>query len=413
MNLLIISIHFAPELTGIGKYSGEMAAWFSGRGHKVTVVAAPPFYPSWIIDPAFKGRAWHRETWNGCTVVRCPIYVPRRVTGSSRLLHSGSFALSSLPAILHRAVTEKPDVIAAIAPTLLSAPIALAAARLCSAKTWLHVQDLEIEIAFELGIIKGRRLAETILSAERRLLRRFELVSSISPRMLESVERKGVDPRRLALLPNWVDLNRITPLAPSAGSRRSFGIPEDRPVVLYSGSMGLKHGLEVVISAARKLADSPRPPLFVLAGDGPALSRLEADAAELANVLFLPLQPEERLNEFLSVADIHLLPQRVDAADLVMPSKLGAMLASGRPVIATVAPETQIAETIGAAGVIVPPGDVERLAIEIQRLLEQPERRVAMGRAARSAAAQFDRGTILAGIEARLLRLCDSSEEPI
>jgi colanic acid biosynthesis glycosyl transferase WcaI len=411
MDLLIIGIHFAPELTGIGKYTGEMAAWLSERGHRVTVVAPPPFYPGWAKDPSFEGKGWHRELWNGCTVIRCPIYVPRRVTGSRRLLHLSSFALSTLPFALRSGVIEKPDIVAAVAPTLLAAPIALAAARLASAKTWLHIQDLEIEMAFELGIIRGRRLADAVLGAERRLLRRFDLVSSISPKMLSAVERKGIEADRLALVPNWVDLEGIAPLPPSVRMRRELGIPEGRPIALYSGSMGLKQGLEVVVDAARKLAHLPRGPMFVLAGSGPALTPLRETAAGLSNVMFLPLQPAERFNEFLSLADIHLLPQRHDAADLVMPSKLGAMLASGRPVVATVAPGTQIAETLGTAGVIVPPGDAERLASELQRLLEDPERRMAMGRTARAIAPQFDRRTILGALESRLSRICNGANE--
>lgn len=409
MNLLIVGINFAPELTGIGRYTGEMAAWFSRRGHKVTVITAPPYYPSWTVDPRYRGRGWQRETWNGCTVLRCPTYVPRRVTGARRVLHLLSFALSCLPSALCRGVMEKPDVVAAVAPTLLSAPIALAAARLASAKTWLHVQDLEIEAAFDMGILKGRRIADAVLSAERHLLGRFDMISSIAPKMLEAIERKGIHPKRLMLLPNWVDLERVFPLASSVQSRRDFGLPEDRPIVLYSGSMGLKQGLTNVIAAARKLADLSRSPLFVLAGDGPARDQLQEAAAELANVRFLPLQPEDRFNEFLNLADVHLLPQRRDAADLVMPSKLGAMLASGRPVIATVAPETQIAAMLATSGIIVPPDDAEQLAGELQRLLAEPDRRLAMGQAARQAAFQFDRETVLGRIEDRLVRLRNGS----
>jgi colanic acid biosynthesis glycosyl transferase WcaI len=410
MNLLIIGLNFAPELTGIGKYTGEMAAWLARQGHDVTVVTAPPYYPRWVVDPQYRHRAWRRETWHGCAIIRCPIYVPRHVTGLRRILHLSSFALSCLPAAFRRSVSRKPDLVTAIAPTLLSAPIALAAGRLASAKTWLHVQDLEIEAAFDLGILKGRRTADAVLGAERKLLKRFDLVSSITPKMLAAIERKGVGPDRRMLLPNWVDLDRIFPLAAPPRLRRELGLPEDRCIALYSGSMGLKHGLETVVAAARKLADSPGSPIFVLAGDGPARRPLQEAAVGLSTVRFLPLQAEDQFNEFLNMADIHLLPQRADAADLVMPSKLGAMLASGRPVVATVRDGTQIATTLAAGGIVVPPGDAERLAIEIKGLSEQPERRLAMGRAARHAAAQFEREAVLRQMEERLMRLCDKPQ---
>src|SRR5260221_11225865 len=129
----------------------------------------------------------------------------------------------------------------AVAPSLLAAPIALAAGRLALAKTWLHMQDLEIEAAFELGILKSRRVMNGVLSAEQRLLSQFDLVSTISPKMLEAIERKGVSKERLMLLPNWVDTKRTFPLKAPEEFRREFGINADRCIALYSGSMGRKH----------------------------------------------------------------------------------------------------------------------------------------------------------------------------
>src|SRR5260221_10974812 len=268
----------------------------------------------------------------------------------------------------------------AVAPSLLAAPIALAAGRLALAKTWLHMQDLEIEAAFELGILKSRRVMNGVLSAERRLLAQFDLVSSISPKMLEAIERKGISKERLMLLPNWVDPSRTFPLESSQAFRRELGISADRFVALYSGSMGKKQGLEVIIRAARETLSFPETsPLFVLAGDGPARQLLEAEAKDLPNVLFLPLQPEERFNELLNAADIHLLPQRLEAADLVMPSKLGAIFSTGKPVIATVAPESQVAIAVSSGGVIVPPEDPKALAAAVHNLMAASDRRHRMG----------------------------------
>src|SRR5262249_58295907 len=104
--------------------------------------------------------------------------------------------------------------------------------------------------------------------------------------------------------------------------------------------------LEHVVAAARLLVAEPDSPLFLLAGAGPMRAELERSAMNLPNIRFLPLQPPERFNEFLNVADIHLLPQRREASDLVTPSKLLAILASGRPVIATAPPESEIAANL-------------------------------------------------------------------
>lgn len=409
MRLLIIGINFAPELTGIGKYTGEMAAWFAARGHDVSVITTRPYYPEWKKPPGLSGWAWHSETWQGCRVVRCPLYVPRRQTGLQRIIHLATFGLSSIPAATVRLMRGRADVVAVMAPTFFSVPTALVTARLMSAKAWLHILDLEIDAAFELGFIKSRRLVDVARKVERWLMRRFDLVSTISIRMRERIERKGVNPQRMFLFPNWVDTEAFRPLSGPVPLRRELGIDDERCVALYSGSMGQKQGLEHVIAAARLLAaDAASSPLFLLAGAGPMRPELERSAQDLPNIRFLPLQPAERFNEFLNVADIHLLPQRRDASDLVMPSKLLAMLATGRPVIATAPADSEIARTLVDSGMITPPEEPAPLAAAIQELARDPARRRKMGLAAAAyARVTMHAETILREAEARLMALAD------
>ena len=142
--------------------------------------------------------------------------------------------------------------------------------------------------------------------------------------------------------------------------------------------MGHKQGLEHVIEAARHLQAQAKIQ-FVLCGTGALRSNLECDAQGLPNVQFLLLQPPEKLNGLLNIADIHLLPQRADAADLVMPSKLSGMFASGKAVIATANPDTEVAEIVGRLGVVVPPGDALALAEAILRLANDPDRMRSLG----------------------------------
>ena len=410
MRLLIVGLNFAPELTGIGKYTGEMAAWLAARGHDVSVITTRPYYPDWKRPPGLSGWTWRSETWQGCRVIRCPLYVPRRQTGLQRILHLASFGLSSIPAAL-RLMSRRADVVAVMAPTFFSVPTALAVARLMSAKAWLHVLDLEVDAAFELGFIRSRRLIGVARAVERWLMRRFDLVSTISTKMRDRIERKDVDPGRLMLFPNWVDTDAFRPLAGPVPLRHELGIADERCVVLYSGSMGQKQGLEHVIAAARLLAAGAGSPIFLLAGAGPMRGDLERSALNLANVRFLPLQPAERFNEFLNVADIHLLPQRRDASDLVMPSKLLAMLATGRPVIATALADSEIARTLVESGVITPPEEPAPLAAAIQELARDPERRQRMGAAAAAVArVTMHAERILCDAEARLMDLIEQRQ---
>jgi len=178
------------------------------------------------------------------------------------------------------------------------------------------------------------------------LLRRLDRVSAISDRMVERLAAKGVRPERCILFPNWVDTKAVFPLETPSPYRAELGIAEDQLVALYSGNMGEKQGLEMLLDVARRLSSEPRI-RFVFCGEGAARQRLFDAGRHLPNVHWLPLQPAERLNDLLNMADIYLLPQRADAADLVMPSKLVGMLASGRPVIATAEPGTQVAQVAG------------------------------------------------------------------
>src|SRR5258708_9448086 len=82
MKILIYTANLAPEPTGIGKYSGEMAAWLAARGHKVRAIAAPPYYPTWKVDPNYRWPPYRREQWSGVDVWRGALLVatsPRRV----------------------------------------------------------------------------------------------------------------------------------------------------------------------------------------------------------------------------------------------------------------------------------------------------------------------------------------------
>lgn len=207
--------------------------------------------------------------------------------------------------------------------------------------------------------------------------------------MLDRLAAKGVPADRQFLLPNWTDTAKFFPTAREPVYRRRLGIGVERCVALYSGSLGVKQGLDHLIGAARILSSqSDDSPLFVIAGGGSAREGLVRSSLGLSNVMFLPPQPEETLNEFLNIGDIQLLPQLGAVNDLVLPSKLGAMLAIGKPIVATVHPGSLIADTIKDAGVLVPPGHPELLADEILELARSPQRRAAMGQAARMIAAR-------------------------
>jgi colanic acid biosynthesis glycosyl transferase WcaI len=387
-----------------------MAKWLAGAGHEVRVVTAPPYFPQWRVQPGY--RAW-RYDWrrfpaepNELRVYRCPTWVPKNPNGLKRLLHLASFALSSAPVMVWQARWH-PDVVLMVEPTFCCAPQALLAARMSGAKTWLHVQDFEVDAAFELGDLGSSRGRKIALSLERWLLRKFDRVSAISEQMVGRLSLKGVDPFRCVLFPNWVDTRAIYPLPNPSAFRQELGIAEDVVVALYSGSMGKKQGLDLLVNAARRLSDRSHIQ-FVFCGDGPYRQVLIGKVKGLSNVILLPFQPSERLNDLLNLADIHLLPQRAGAADLVMPSKLTGMLASGRAVLATAHHDTQLEKALQGSGIVVPPGDVDAFVSAILAFAGDRDLRLKLGQEARKyAVSHLSRNEILHRFEQSMLNACD------
>lgn len=381
MKILVYGLNFSPELTGIGKYTGEMTAWLAARGHEVRVITAPPYYPNWRVGSGHRAYRYSREEIARATVIRCPLWVPRRPGGVTRLLHLASFMLSSLPVMLAH-VLWRPDVVWVVAPSLFSGPVAWLVARACRAKVWLHIQDYEIDAAFGLGILKGQLLRRSFTSLERYVMQRFDVVSTISNRMVERARSKGVSPTKTVLFPNWVDVSALASKDNGVQLRRDLQIADDAIVALYSGNMGAKQGLDVLAQAARLLQTESKI-VFVFCGNGVGRKELEAACAGSSNVRFLPLQPSERLGDLLAMADIHLLPQRRDAADLMMPSKLTGMFASGRPVVATAGSDTEIGRVVEGRGLVSPPESPGAFVEAIRTLAGDADLRASLGLAAR------------------------------
>ena len=358
-----------------------MAAWLAAQGHQVRVVAAPPYYPAWKLDQSYIWPPYRRERWQGVDVWRAPLWVPKAPSGLLRIVHLLSFVVSSLPLMFWQ-ILWRPNVVMVVAPALVCAPTACLVARLSGAKAWLHIQDFEVDVAFQMGLLKNRLLQQVVLWAERCLLRRFDCVSSISGRMLDRLCQKGLANNKILFFPNWVDISHIYPLDVPSDYRQELGISLLTKVVLFSGTMGGKQGLMVIPEAAKKLVHR-QDVMFVVSGEGVIKPQLVAASIGLENIKFLPLQPFERLGQLLGLADIHLLPQSPEAADLVLPSKLSGMLASGRAVIATCLAGTEIANVVAQCGLVVAPEDGDALAQAIESLVDDDKARMQFGKQAR------------------------------
>ena len=405
LRLAIVGLNYAPEEIGIGAFTSGMARGLARRAIAVTALVGKPYYPQWRVWDGYRKAGWLSADEDGVAVVRCPHYVPAQPGGLARILHLASFTLTALPPALGLAFgPRRPKVVLCVAPALLSVPTAWLTARLAGAKLWIHVQDFEVEAAFATGLVDGSGLAARLARAvENRLLRLADRVSTISPQMCAKLRDKGIPAENIAEVRNWANAPEPDP-AGGAAYRAQWGLGS-KQVALYSGNIANKQGIEIVVEAARLLAD--RADLhFVVCGEGPNRARLEQLAAGLDNISFQDLQPAARMGELLGLASIHLLPQIAGAADLVLPSKLANMLFSGRPVVATAELGTGLHGEVEGCGLATPPGDAPQFAAAIAHLLNNPATAASLGATARERGVErWSQDAVLDGLAA-LLREC-------
>ncbi len=157
MKILMYGINYLPELTGIGKYTGEMAEWLVEQGHTVDVITAHPYYPEWQVHEGYRGKGWLTEIRNGVRVMRCPMYVPQQVTSVKRIIHEFSFVASSLRYWLGVFVKERYDVVICLSPPFHLGLLPVLYSQLRGVPLWCHIQDLQIDMAKDLGMLTNKR----------------------------------------------------------------------------------------------------------------------------------------------------------------------------------------------------------------------------------------------------------------
>jgi colanic acid biosynthesis glycosyl transferase WcaI len=374
--ILLIGGNFYPELTGIGKYNGEMAEFLANTGYQCTVITSYPYYPFWKTQKPYSGKSWwyKKETKqvdnSAITIYRCPQYVPKNPTGSKRMLLDLSFCISSFLKVFHLLFKEKYDYVITVAPCFQIGLIGLFYKKIKGAKLIYHVQDLQIDAARDLKIVRSKSLINFLLKIERFILKRADVVSTISTGMIKKIESKYVRP--VAYFPNWVDTKVLYPLPQKQKLKEEFGFEPTDFIALYSGAIGEKQGLEDIIHAAKLLSKIPNLK-FVICGSGPYKEKLKTLKEELGanNVHFLSLQPIEKLNGLLNMADLHLVIQKANASDLMMPSKLTSILSVGGVAVITTPKSSSLYEMVSAnnIGVVTEPGSRVELTAAIEKLI--------------------------------------------
>ena len=363
--VLIFGMNYAPELAGVGRYTGEIAEFLQKRGSDVVVVTTPAHYPGWTVQKPFKRWSYSVERRNGVKVIRCPLLLRQNIGGIWRLIAPLTFAIAAAPVLFWQFLRHRPQIALSIVPTLLGAPLVVLGAAVTGAKTVLHMQDLEVDAAFAVGHLGDHTWLKFLGSAfERWVIKSFSQVITISDKMADKIEQKGVARSKITVIRNWVDLDLIQPLEGESRYRSELQIRSNEFTVLYSGNLGRKQGLDVLLRAAELLVGY-RHIRFVIAGEGPVKDQIKARSGTLPSLQLLPFQPLERMSEFLGLANLHVLPQEASITDLVLPSKLGGMLASGRPIVVMTYPDTEMTSFVQDSVSVVQPGDAQALATAI------------------------------------------------
>lgn len=371
-------MNYAPELTGIGKFSHEMASWLNSKHETVRVICSTPYYPEWQIHSGYKNQ-YQKSNINGITTFRCPIFVPSKLTGKNRILHLASYALTSaIPSI--RQIKWQPSLILCVSPNLISSAIPLVIGKIIRAKTWLHIQDLEVDAASKLGIIKNKWLLRVLYKLEYYLYSHFDRITTISVGMQQQLLNKGVNKEKVGLMPNWANLDDIRPLdkdhPPLIAYRKELNIPTGTKIVLYSGTISEKQGIENVIHAAQYLLQYDI--LLLICSNSPSAETFKKLSAGLKNIKYINLVPTDKFNLLLNLADIHLMPQSDDIDNAVMPSKLSNMIAVGGPILVCANETTHLSKFIveSGLGLSVTADNPTSIANAIQFILNNPSKKM-------------------------------------
>jgi colanic acid biosynthesis glycosyl transferase WcaI len=383
MRIVVWGINYTPERIGIGPCNVALCEYLAANGCEVTMLTAFPYYPVWKKSPTDAWRIFQSERINAVRVLRCWHYVPKRVSPLKRILHEFSFVVLSFLRLLF---IRRPDLLIVVSPPLLAGALAPFFCRIKGGRYFLHLQDLQPDAAINLGMVKSPVLIGTLKALESSAYRGAWRISAISPGMLDILRKRGAEEVKLRYFPNGTDPIAQAPRGRFRALNRFSG---DTFLVVYSGNLGVKQGLQHLILAMR-FVTNPRIQL-IFCGAGADSEHLLASAAGLRNVWFKGVQEPTNYKEMLVDADLIVVSLASGSGNSFFPSKLLSACAAGKPVLAICDVDSELAVVVDTnrCGVVIPPGDPEELAQRLEQLSREPKQLESMGRAAKEFGEQF------------------------
>lgn len=409
--VFLLSINYAPELTGFAPHATALAEHLARQGHEVSVFTGFPFAPHWRRRAEDRGRIVVTDRTPNLAVHRLTHFIPRRPSSAlQRVAMEGSFSIVALAAIAVAMLrtTRRPDAVVYIGAQPALAMLARIVAALTGRPYLVNINDLAARAARDVGIASGW-LYRVLDAFEFAAYRKAAGATVLTASFARALVARGYPADRIRLIRSPIDVEQIRPVPRDGAWRAQHGIPADAFVMSYVGSMGRKQGLMNVLSAA-SLTRSSRI-RWVLVGAGEATGEL-VDAARARglgdSVYFLPLHGPDELPRLFAAADVLLLNQLGSVADTVIPTKLLTYMAAGRPVLAAINPGSQAADLLRQAdgGVLVAPDSPEALAAGARSLMAMDRQALdATGSRNRAFAEEhFDQRKVVAAHEAFILQ---------
>jgi colanic acid biosynthesis glycosyl transferase WcaI len=365
VRILIVEPYYVPDGGPAAPLFAMLSQELALRGHQVTVLTAVPHYPSGRVPDTYRGWRVHRSSERGARVIRVPLPSVDRTNLGKRLFQFLAYQFGAV----FCGWNIHCDVFITITPSM-AVWLPLVYFSILRRKPAVYsVHDVYPDAGMRLGIFRHKPVIKLMTYLEQSCARRAAIVRILSRSFEGAVTRLGVPESKIRLIYDWVDIDLIHPL-PKANP---FAIEHDLDrcfVVLYAGNMGLSQGLDCVLEAANILADEDIR--FVFVGDGTARQALFQTAMirRLKNVAFIPFQPRSRLPEVLATADVSLVVLSQGMGYNSLPSKIFSILASGRPMIASIDPDSETWDLVerSKSGICIPPEDPARLAEAILSL---------------------------------------------
>jgi colanic acid biosynthesis glycosyl transferase WcaI len=382
VNLVVLSPHFAPDVAPTGDVVTRVVEELARRNHRIEVVTSLPWYQHHRIETGYEGRLFRFEDtpWGRITRIHPFPGKDKRHIVRRAAAFAGFTALATL---LGRRGDDV-DGVLAVSPPLTLGLAGWRVARARKAVFVFNVQDVYPDVAVELGMLENRPVIAAASLLERLCYEKADAITVLSDDLKDNIGSRVADPSKVRVIPNFVDTGWIVPAERENDYRREFGL-SGKFVVMYAGNVGLSQSLDMVMQAASALSYE-KDLVFVINGAGARRTELKRMASGLPNVLFVDMQPQQRLPEVIAAADVHLVPLKRGLARSSVPSKTYSILAGARPLIAAVDENSEIAHLVerAGAGVAIPPEDPEALTKTVRKMLERPDEVRRMGEAGRS-----------------------------